>query len=547
MQLSGLVDKSVLRREPSGRYELHELLRQYAAEKLEEDPALASQVRERHASYYLGWLARLEDAFKGAEQVEAAERVALDLENVRVAWYWATIQCMLSALRGAAVTLFLFCDMRSRFHDGEALFADAVEGVCTPEPTDDDGRALLGLLLVLQGWFARRLYKRAEGERLTCRGLELLEPLDARWELALAYQLGVFATPISPELALEHFQEALEIYREHGDRWGAAMILESMGTLIFYRERDYATARAYLEESLAIRRELGDRWGMAMVLFTLGILAQDRGGRREAERYYHESFELRWQIGDPWGTAICLDYLGYVLRRMGEYERARELHERSLTISRQIGDYMGIGGSLDNLGMVAYNEGKYEEALRYFEEGLAERQKAEERYSDIAFSLEHLGDVHLAMGELDLAEEYYAESLEKYGASGFVVHWGFVRAYHGEGRLARLRGDDQQAREKFGLALKRGLNSYAYSLVLEVFVSVAALWLDEGHSVEAVELLGAIVDNEVAAYQTEEAAKELLAQAATQLAEESLHAALEQGREVELRALIERTVAKLEQ
>ncbi|MFP4345619.1 MAG: AfsR/SARP family transcriptional regulator [Anaerolineales bacterium] len=546
LQLSGLVDKSVLRREPTGRYELHELLRQYAAEKLEQDPALAAQVRKGHAAYYLEWLARLEIDFKGAGQVEAAERVALDLENVRVAWYWASIQCMLPALRGAAVTLFLFCDMRSRFHDGEALFNNAVEGICSPEPKDEDGRALLGLLLVLQGWFARRLYKRAEGERLTSRGLDLLESLEPRWELALAYQLGVFATPISPELALERFQEALEIYQAHGDRWGEALILESMGTLIFYRERDYKTARTYLEESLEIRRKLGDRWGMAMVLFTLGILAQDRGGRREAERYYHESFDLRWQIGDPWGTAICLDYLGYVLRRMGEYERARELHERSLIISRQIGDYMGIGGSLDNLGMVAYDEGYYEEALRYFEEGLAERQKAEERYSDIAFSLEHLGDVHLALGDLDLAEEYYAESLEKYGASGFDVHWGFVRAYHGEGRLARLRGDDQRARERFALALKRGLDSYAYSLVLEVFVSVAALRLDEGRPLEALELLGAIVDNEVASYQTEQAAQELLAQASAQLDEESARAALERGREAELPLLIEQTVAKLE-
>ena len=50
--LGALVDKSLLRQTPSGRYNVHELLRQYAAEKLDQTPALKKKSLSRHSSYY---------------------------------------------------------------------------------------------------------------------------------------------------------------------------------------------------------------------------------------------------------------------------------------------------------------------------------------------------------------------------------------------------------------------------------------------------------------------------------------------------------------
>src|ERR671923_649592 len=50
--LSELVAKSLLRRSDFGRFELHELLRQYAAEQLRLSPAEEADARERHARHY---------------------------------------------------------------------------------------------------------------------------------------------------------------------------------------------------------------------------------------------------------------------------------------------------------------------------------------------------------------------------------------------------------------------------------------------------------------------------------------------------------------
>src|SRR5207244_12551091 len=50
--LAGLVQRSLLQQTPGGRYEIHELLRQYGAEKLAE-AGESEETRSRHAAYYL--------------------------------------------------------------------------------------------------------------------------------------------------------------------------------------------------------------------------------------------------------------------------------------------------------------------------------------------------------------------------------------------------------------------------------------------------------------------------------------------------------------
>jgi predicted ATPase len=48
--LLGLVNKSFLERTPTGRYQVHELLRQYAQEKLDQEPTASQAVHDRHCA-----------------------------------------------------------------------------------------------------------------------------------------------------------------------------------------------------------------------------------------------------------------------------------------------------------------------------------------------------------------------------------------------------------------------------------------------------------------------------------------------------------------
>jgi predicted ATPase len=92
MTLAALVDKSLLRLNPNGRYDLHELLRQFSDEQLEAGQEKVS-IQAAHAAYFAHFLhARVAD-IKGRRQADAIFEIAAEFENVRTAWHWAVDGC----------------------------------------------------------------------------------------------------------------------------------------------------------------------------------------------------------------------------------------------------------------------------------------------------------------------------------------------------------------------------------------------------------------------------------------------------------------------
>ncbi|MET0415183.1 MAG: BTAD domain-containing putative transcriptional regulator, partial [Actinoplanes sp.] len=81
--LAGLVDQSLVAIGEGGRYGMHELLRQYAAERLATDPAEESQTRRRQAEHYASLLPEPVDA-----QADGGPGLAVEAENLRTATDW---------------------------------------------------------------------------------------------------------------------------------------------------------------------------------------------------------------------------------------------------------------------------------------------------------------------------------------------------------------------------------------------------------------------------------------------------------------------------
>jgi tetratricopeptide (TPR) repeat protein len=79
--LAGLVDQSLVAVGENGRYSMHELLRQYAAERLAADPADEQATRERHAEHYAALL-------PSAAEAAALGEGDLEVENLRAATDW---------------------------------------------------------------------------------------------------------------------------------------------------------------------------------------------------------------------------------------------------------------------------------------------------------------------------------------------------------------------------------------------------------------------------------------------------------------------------
>src|SRR5262249_17869227 len=85
--LSALIDKSLLRVDANGRYDIHELLRQFAAEKLQESGQFAA-AREAHCDYFVAFMQHKWEPMRTEGKTAVLDEIGLEFDNVRTAWQW---------------------------------------------------------------------------------------------------------------------------------------------------------------------------------------------------------------------------------------------------------------------------------------------------------------------------------------------------------------------------------------------------------------------------------------------------------------------------
>jgi predicted ATPase len=124
--LTSLVDKSLLRLTVTGRYEIQELLRQFAAEQLAQSPDEQACVYERHCTYYADFLEACQQEILSGQELEVIAKIEAELENVRAAWEWATIYGRTVELDKASPVLSMFYRLRNRYQERLYEFERAI-------------------------------------------------------------------------------------------------------------------------------------------------------------------------------------------------------------------------------------------------------------------------------------------------------------------------------------------------------------------------------------------------------------------------------------
>ena len=122
-----LMNKSLIRRDAkSGRYSIHELLRQYAEEQLYQS-GNQNAINQAHMSYFADFMAQRTPDIKGKRQVDALNEVEADFDNVRSTWNYAVEYVEYDALGQMMEALLLYCEMRGMYVIGEGLFDEAMK------------------------------------------------------------------------------------------------------------------------------------------------------------------------------------------------------------------------------------------------------------------------------------------------------------------------------------------------------------------------------------------------------------------------------------
>jgi tetratricopeptide (TPR) repeat protein len=382
--LAALVDKSLVRRgvpggpaHATGRYDLLEVVRQYAAEKLAEaqrdGDAECATIHDRHGAFYMAYLHQRTADLRSERQQIALAEIHLESENIRAAWRWAIARGHVALIGQAADSLFFFYEMRSWFHEGADMFAQAAERLAELAASGAalENRVVWGKVLARRGWFTFQVGRQAEARGLLEQSLAILRPLDRPAELVFPLNYLAAATFHAGDYAAANQlgEEALAVSQACGDRHGVAIAKTILGQ-IAYLVGAYPEARRYSQESLALEQELGNRWGTVFTLLNLGLVAYALREYPEAQRWFQEGLAIREALGDTRGIALCLSYLGHTAAAQADYAAAERLYRECLARFKEVGSQAGVATALTRLGYTALAAHQPAGARAHFHEAL---------------------------------------------------------------------------------------------------------------------------------------------------------------------------------
>jgi predicted ATPase/predicted Ser/Thr protein kinase/Flp pilus assembly protein TadD len=442
--LNTLIDKSLLQRSPaSGRYNLQELLRQFAAEKLAELTETATATQKQHAYYYLHYIQDRHNDLVGGRQSEALSEIDHEIDNVRTAWQWAVAERDEEAFVLGLDPLYHFYLLRGRQREGADVLAQAVRAL----RAGADGQSLtLARALARQGACSRFIGRLEEAKALLEESLQIVRALDDKREIAFAlYHLG--ATDPADPSAQSYWEESLALAEEIGDQM---LVAEALNWLAFvsHRQGEFDAAVDLLQQSLKVRRSTGDHHGLATCLTNLGTIYAYLGENEKAQALLLEGLQTYEQLNDLHGMAAACNNLSYIAINARDYGSAQEWAEQALTLLREVGDKRGEGQALGNLSEVAYYQEEYERARAICRQGI-------KLYEAMGLST---SSFHNDLGRLALAQAEYAE-----------------------------------AQQELRRALTEDPNPY---LTLDILTNIAAVQVRTGELEQAVALLTFVKQNE---------------------------------------------------
>jgi predicted ATPase/DNA-binding SARP family transcriptional activator len=406
--LTALQDKSLIRRTSPDRYDMHQLLRQYTAEKLQSMTEVCEAARTQHARYFTAFLGHQQPRLKTAEQRQALEEIELEIENASIAWYTAISHGWAEQVEQGLESFYQFYSVRGRCQEGIDLLGQAVERW----RDDPQHERVFGAALARQGALFIQLGHHDQAKAALEESLSIFERLEAASEqvFCLLHLSHVMRHHGAYDQAEAVVLKSLELSREIRDGWSVARSLDLIG-LMRYRLGDVDRAEELCEESLAISRQVGNHQLMLWPLNRLADIACHRGDFVRAQSLFNECIALARALGDLYNEAIHLNNQGTALQVLGDYQEAEGLFLSSLEICRQISDQIGEAIALSNLGKVAHDLGDYEQALAYCQDGLAIGREIGDRWT-LMSCLSNLGWTACVLDDDEAARAYLAEALE---------------------------------------------------------------------------------------------------------------------------------------
>ena len=349
--LSTLVDKSFIRRVASGRFEIHPILNQYAADKLAANPAAQAEARTRHAHYFSDWFSRMYEKLKGEDQLMALTALRAETQNLRAALQELVEQHDFQRMEQVFPALILFYEMNNQrveaqeviqlLTDMQRLLRQELEFATDAGPNRlprSFYQSLLALTLAALHHFTQGYQRPQYTARYQQESLQLIPGLPDSQAKAYAILLNCIGAGLIIDQILELCQQCFGIYKGMGDSWGAALAQLIWADAMNFSGFDMEMARTAYQASLDAFRKAKNNWGQALCLYGITILEQKAGHFEEAYRLGSQTLELFSQLGNVERIAYIRHVLGEIAIGKGSLNDARVHFEANLAHYTLLGD-----------------------------------------------------------------------------------------------------------------------------------------------------------------------------------------------------------------
>jgi tetratricopeptide (TPR) repeat protein len=327
--LDALVHAHLAQELRPGRFSMHDLLRDYAAERaaLDEPEALRRDAICRLLAFYLHTSAAAVISLYPEERphlphVPAPPAATLEVTQPDQARHWL-----------------------------DAERTNLLATVTTPAVAHGQPDYIVHLSTILFRYLNLGYW--ADGQKISQQALTAARTSgnDAAQARALT-NLGLFTAVLgSTDEALHLEQQALSLARGGGDRSVEARALLHLA-IVYGRLQRYDDAESCLSECIDMARRIGDQNCEVWALNNLGVLRAATGHYTDSYELIQQCMTLAHRAGDHSGDARWLCNVAAYHVQMRHLDEALDYAQQALTAARTLGDMYAELQTLDTLGVI---------------------------------------------------------------------------------------------------------------------------------------------------------------------------------------------------
>jgi CHAT domain-containing protein/Tfp pilus assembly protein PilF len=166
----------------------------------------------------------------------------------------------------------------------------------------------------------------------------------------------------------------------------------------------------HFDLALKIRREMGNRRSEAVTLNNIGVIHSALGEKQRALEYYLQSHRIKQELGDRRDQPPTLNNIGSIYRDLGDYQKSLDYYGQAISLFREFGDREGEARVLGNLARAHRAAGDRRKSIEALSQSLQLSRAVGSRLVE-ATSLAYQADVYMESREDEKAFDGYQQAL----------------------------------------------------------------------------------------------------------------------------------------